>query len=60
MKRILEAYYETIEEMSTEMSRLRDQNRKLEQQLLQLKNKDFESMVKYHKEKNNEGNQELS
>jgi len=60
MKRILEAYYETIEEMSMEMNRLRDQNRKLEQQLLQLKNKDFESMVKYHKEKNNEGNQELS
>lgn len=60
MKRILEAYYETIEEMSMEMNRLRDQNRKLEQQLLQLKNKDFESMVKYHKEKNNEGNQKLS
>ena len=60
MKRILEAYYETIEEMSMEMNRLRNQNRKLEQQLLQLKNKDFESMVKYHKEKNNEGNQELS
>ena len=56
MKRILEAYYETIEEISMEMNRLRDQNRKLEQQLLQLENKDFESMVKYHKEKNNEGN----
>ena len=60
MRRVLKAYYETIEEMSIEMNRLRDQNRKLEQQLLQLKNKDFESMVKYHKEKNNEGNQELS
>jgi len=60
MKRIIEAYYETIEEMSIEMNRLRDQNRKLERELLQLKNKDFESMVKYHKEKNNEGNQELS
>lgn len=46
--------------MSIEMNRLRDQNRKLERELLQLKDKDFESMVKYHKENNNEGNQELS
>lgn len=51
MKKILDAFYETLEDMSCEMNKLKDENRKLKQEVMQLRNKDFESMIKFHKEK---------